>query len=417
MPTASDLVTDLPADFEVFGQAVDTSLADLKGGTTGQVLSKATNADMDFTWVTSDDANAIQNTIVDAKGDLISATGSDVPARLAVGANGETLVADSSTSTGLRYIPYMSNNYAINGNFDIWQRGTSFPTQGVYTADRWYNTQSANITGSQQTSGAPDGSRYYFRQTATSTGGYYTMSQVVETANASQLWGKTVTFSVKLKRNATYNAQVQIAIQKNASVDASPSTTWTAIATKTILSTDISTSDWTTFLVTATIPNDGTANSVMISQYYLTNPANGSTLDLAQFQLEIGSAVTSFRRSGGTIQGELAACQRYYWRISGQSAAGNDLCTGWANSTVSAVGILRYPITMRVAPTFAVSAMADFGFTWSAGTSTISNLNPDRISVEAVNIRLTTTGLTTGQGGGMFVLTGTTKYLEASAEL
>jgi hypothetical protein len=54
MPTPTDLVTDLPADFEVFGQAVDTSLADLKGGTTGQILSKATNADMDFTWITND---------------------------------------------------------------------------------------------------------------------------------------------------------------------------------------------------------------------------------------------------------------------------------------------------------------------------------------------------------------------------
>ena len=50
MPTSSDLVTDLPADFEVFGQAVDTSLADLKGGTTGQILAKASNTDMDFTW-------------------------------------------------------------------------------------------------------------------------------------------------------------------------------------------------------------------------------------------------------------------------------------------------------------------------------------------------------------------------------
>ena len=55
MPTSTDLVTDLPADFEVFGQAVDTSLADLKGGTTGQVLSKATNTDMDFTWIAQDD--------------------------------------------------------------------------------------------------------------------------------------------------------------------------------------------------------------------------------------------------------------------------------------------------------------------------------------------------------------------------
>lgn len=55
MPTSSDLVTDLPADFEVFGQAVDTTFVDLKGGTTGQVLSKASNTDMDFTWIEQDD--------------------------------------------------------------------------------------------------------------------------------------------------------------------------------------------------------------------------------------------------------------------------------------------------------------------------------------------------------------------------
>jgi hypothetical protein len=52
MPTPTDLVTDLPADFEVFGQAVDTTFAELKGGTTGQMLTKTSNTDMDFTWVT-----------------------------------------------------------------------------------------------------------------------------------------------------------------------------------------------------------------------------------------------------------------------------------------------------------------------------------------------------------------------------
>jgi hypothetical protein len=103
MPTATDLVTDLPADFEVFGQAVATSMADLLGGTTGQVLSKTTNADMDFTWVTTDDANAIQNSIVDAKGDLIGATAADTPARLAVGTNGQVLTADSTAATGLKW--------------------------------------------------------------------------------------------------------------------------------------------------------------------------------------------------------------------------------------------------------------------------------------------------------------------------
>jgi hypothetical protein len=103
MPQNTDLVTDLPADFEVFGQAVATSMADLLGGTTGQVLSKTSNTDMDFTWVTSDDANAIQNTIVDAKGDLIGATAADTPARLAVGTNGQVLTADSTAATGLAW--------------------------------------------------------------------------------------------------------------------------------------------------------------------------------------------------------------------------------------------------------------------------------------------------------------------------
>ena len=54
MPTNTDLVTELPADFEVFGQAVATSMADLLGGTSGQILSKASNTDMDFTWITND---------------------------------------------------------------------------------------------------------------------------------------------------------------------------------------------------------------------------------------------------------------------------------------------------------------------------------------------------------------------------
>ena len=136
MPTATDLVTDLPADFEVFGQAVATSMADLLGGTTGQILSKTSNTDMDFTWTTPNTGDitgvtagtgisgggtsgtvTVTNsmaTAIDAKGDLIGGTGADAFARLAVGANNTVLTADSAEATGMKWAAAVSAMTLIN---------------------------------------------------------------------------------------------------------------------------------------------------------------------------------------------------------------------------------------------------------------------------------------------------------------
>lgn len=97
-PDDTDLVKDGAAAMRTLGNSIDTSFVDLKGGTTGQVLTKATNTDLDFTWSSVDPL-----TILDAKGDLISATAADTPARLAVGTNGQVLTADSAQSTGLKW--------------------------------------------------------------------------------------------------------------------------------------------------------------------------------------------------------------------------------------------------------------------------------------------------------------------------
>jgi hypothetical protein len=95
MPTATDLVTDLPADFEVFGQAVDSTLADLKGGTTGQVLKKNTNADMDFVWGT--DTAGMTNPMT-TTGDTIYSSSGSTPARLGIGTAGQFLKVNSGAT-------------------------------------------------------------------------------------------------------------------------------------------------------------------------------------------------------------------------------------------------------------------------------------------------------------------------------
>jgi len=114
MPTPTDLVTDLPADFEVFGQAVDTDFVDLLGGTTGQVLSKTSNTDLDFTWIEQDDSTLAFN----------AQTGTTYTLVLADAAN--KLVTTSNASAVTVTIP--SGIFAAGNQINIQSIGVGLTT-------------------------------------------------------------------------------------------------------------------------------------------------------------------------------------------------------------------------------------------------------------------------------------------------
>jgi hypothetical protein len=165
-PADTDLVKDGAAAIRTLGNGIDTSFLDLKGGTTGQVLAKASNTDLDFTWAT--DASGIPATIFDAKGDLIAASAADTAARLAVGTNGQVLSADSSTATGLKWI-------AAGSAFSGAQVYNSATTQSI--ADSTFTILNFNVE-SYDTNTYHDNSTNNSRLTVPTTGYYNICSQV-----------------------------------------------------------------------------------------------------------------------------------------------------------------------------------------------------------------------------------------------
>ncbi len=146
-PDDTDLVKDGAAAMRTLGNSIDTSFVDLKGGTTGQVLAKASNTDLDFTWAT--DASGIPATIFDAKGDIIAATAADTASRLAVGTNGYVLTADSAEATGIKWAAIPSStptaqgcSVYLTGNVDITTATTTDILWGaeIFDTDSFHST-------------------------------------------------------------------------------------------------------------------------------------------------------------------------------------------------------------------------------------------------------------------------------------
>ena len=237
-----------------------------------------------------------------------------------------------------------AKNYAINGGADIWQRGTTFTNSVAYTADRWYQAAS-NVTTTQETTIVPTGFRYSVKGTTTATTQPYWM-QAIETSNAILLAGQTVTLSYYAATSNSSNVLIRLDYSTN--VDEAIAGTYTTIASNSVAATS------TMSRVSATFAVPSTAKTLRILVGAAGSQTTGVTTSFTGVQLELGTTATTFSRAGGTIQGELSACQRYYNQSSVNgvnNAGGAGTVSGIATTTQLLMTGIRFPVQMRVAPT------------------------------------------------------------------
>ena len=143
MPSPTDLVTDLPADFEVFGQAVDTDFVDLLGGANGYILSKASATDLDFAWIPNDQGDI---TAVNVTSPI---TGGGSAGAVTIGINAATTsvvgAVQLSDSTSTTSSVLASTPTATKSAYDL--AAAAIPKSTVTTAgDVIYATGSSAVT-------------------------------------------------------------------------------------------------------------------------------------------------------------------------------------------------------------------------------------------------------------------------------
>ena len=203
VPTSSDLVKNGATAIEGLGDAIDASLLDLKGGTSGQVLAKASGTDMDFSWVT--DATGIPATIFDAKGDIIAATAADTASRLAVGTNGQYLQADSTEATGLKWAtPATSASGLTKIAAASFSGVSSVEVDNVFNST--YDSYQLIIRAFGNTSGADLGLQYRYAGPTTMTGDYYGSAVRFNRSGTATSYGSTGTTSYIIADNLQTSA-------------------------------------------------------------------------------------------------------------------------------------------------------------------------------------------------------------------
>jgi hypothetical protein len=365
---------------------------------------------------------------------IVLTSGALVGDVLNVIAYGATTITDTYTQAqaDAKFVQQSNNFFAgknriINGDFQIWQRGTSFNLSSVtgYTADRWqltWNGSGATRTISQQTftpGAAPvagyEGQFFWrYNQSVAGTGGagnYF--FQPIE--DVRTFAGQTVTASFWAKADASRS--VPVALEQNFGSGGSSGTS-TSLGTASI------TTSWTRFTFSVAVPSISgkTVGTSSYLNFLMTFPANTvQTIDIWGVQLEAGSIATPFETATGTIAGELAACQRYFIRTAATPNFGN-IGVGQLKSGTEGVYSVSFPTEMRVTPSVTASAANTFVMTNGADASSVVTTAPS-LNVggrQTVSLAATASGLGSGgsgQGSRLLINNAANGFIDFSGEL
>jgi len=316
-------------------------------------------------------------------------------------------------------------NKIINGGFGIWQRGTSFsnPASATYTADRWivvYDGTGATRTISQQTftpgtapvSGYEGTTFLRYAQTVAGTGNTAnSIAQRIEDVRAFA--GQTVTLSFWAKADAARTV-TSYAIQNFGSGGSGDVVTTFAAHSVT--------TGWTRFTATIAIPSISgkTIGTGSFLELEVLRFGDGATriIDIWGVQIEAGSVATPFQTATGTVQGELAACQRYYWRNTTGAAYGR-MAWGMADTTTTVYLTTNCPVPMRVIPT-SLDYSSNLRVSDTVGNQAVTSMSLNSNFTNAQLAAITATvssGLTQNRSYFLEANNSTSSYIGLSAEL
>jgi hypothetical protein len=299
-------------------------------------------------------------------------------------------------------------NTLINGGMEIWQRGTTFSAAG-YTSDRWSGSNSTGTLSITRSTDVPSSPKFtYSLSLANTSGTYPQINQRIEAANSTILAGQSVTLSFYAKSTAGSNAVYWISSYAG-SADNWSSPTNDQSGSMTI------TSSWARYSATFTASSNASNGYQILVGRQDASTVTSTTL-ITGIQLELGSVATSFSRNASTYQTELAACQRYYYRVTAGTSYGAVSLIGSAQSTTTANFQMPLKASMRIAPTsveYSNIFINDGANLISAGTLVVSGL----INPENGGVTSTTTTLTAFRPYFLCGNNNTAGYLALSAEL